>query len=86
MRGDCHGLFRLAPQRADAYLLKGVLHDRAARILENIRIAMGDKRNSRSKGECVPLLAMLEAAAGRAQRAAWLYGAGEAPEDGQPTR
>jgi hypothetical protein len=64
---DLAGLRVLEGRDDDARTLTG----EALSLLQSIR-------DRRGVGWCLQTVAMLEAAAGRAERAAWLYGAGEA--------
>ena len=75
--GDIWSVGILLTDLAGLRVLEGRHDDARAWTLEALSLLQGI-RDRRGLGWCLQAVAMLEAAAGRARRAAWLYGAGEA--------
>ena len=79
--GDVWSLGILLTDLAGLRVLEGRHDDARARTQEAMSLVQSI-RDRRGLGWCLQAIAMLEAAAGRARRAAWLYGAGEAMLEG----
>ena len=75
--GDIWSLGILLTDLAGLRVLEG-RHDDARACTQEAMSLVQSIRDRRGLGWCLQAIAMLEAAAGRARRAAWLYGAGEA--------
>ena len=75
--GDIWSVGILLTDLAGLRVLEG-RHDEARALTKEAFSLLQGIRDRRGLGWCLQTVAMLEAAAGRAQRAAWLYGAGEA--------
>ena len=79
--GDIWSLGILLTDLAGLRVLEG-RHDDARACTQEAMSLVQSIRDRRGLGWCLQAIAMLEAAAGRARRAAWLYGAGEAMLEG----
>ena len=78
--GDVWSTGILLTDLAGLRVLQGQ-HDRARAHAKEGMSCAKSVRDRRGVGWCLHTIAMIEAAAGRARRAAWLYGAGEAVLD-----
>ena len=76
--GDTWSIGILLTDLAGLRVLEGRLLDEARACAKEAMSCLQALRNRRGIGWCLQTIAMLEAADGRAQRAAWLYRAGEA--------
>jgi len=75
--GEIWSIAILLTDLAGLRVLEG-RHDEARACTHEALSCAQQIRDRRGVGWCLQTIAMLEAAAGRAQRAAWLYGAGQA--------